>query len=88
MALDTAKLQLEDEEEPKVERVSPDELHRLVSELPDGYRTVLNLYVLEGYSHKNIAEMLGIKEGTSASQLYYAKQKLARRIKDLMKGKR
>ncbi len=88
VTLDTTKLQLEDDEEPKVERVSPDELHRLVSELPDGYRTVLNLYVLEGYSHKNIAEMLGIKEGTSASQLFYAKQKLARKIKDLMKGKR
>ena len=63
------------------ERISPDELHRLISELPDGYRTVLNLYVFENYSHRQIAELLSIKESTSASQLYYAKQWLARRIK-------
>ena len=87
VALDNTALQAEEDEEPEVERVSPDELHRLISELPDGYRTVLNLYAIEGYSHKNIAEMLGIKESTSASQLFYAKQKLARKIKDLIKGK-
>ena len=65
------------------ERISPDELHRLISELPDGYRTVLNLYVFENYSHRQIAELLSIKESTSASQLYYAKQWLARRIKKM-----
>ena len=65
------------------ELISPDELHRLISELPDGYRTVLNLYVFENYSHRQIAELLSIKESTSASQLYYAKQWLARRIKKM-----
>ena len=65
------------------ERISPDELHRLISELPDGYRTVLNLYVFENYSHRQIAELLSIRESTSASQLYYAKQWLARRIKKM-----
>ena len=69
------------------ERISPDELHQLISELPDGYRTVLNLYVFENYSHRQIAELLGIKESTSASQLYYAKQWLARRIKELTSEK-
>ena len=75
------------DEEPNVELVSADELHRLVSELPDGYRTVVNLYVFEGYSHRKIAEMLSIKESTSASQFYHAKQLLAKRIKDLIDKK-
>ena len=72
---------------PDTERISPDELHQLISELPDGYRTVLNLYVFEDYSHRQIASLLGIKESTSASQLYYAKKLLAKRIKDLTKDK-
>ena len=75
------------DEEPNVEHVSADELHRLVSELPDGYRTVVNLYVFEGYSHRKIAEMLSIRESTSASQFYHAKQLLAKRIKDLIDKK-
>ena len=57
----------------------------MISELSVGYRTVINLYVFEGYSHKQIADLLGITESTSASQLYYAKQLLARRIKELKK---
>ena len=76
-----------EEENLDTERISADELHQLISELPDGYRTVLNLYVFENYSHRQIAELLGIKESTSASQLYYAKQWLARRIKELMSEK-
>ena len=76
-----------DNEAPDTELITPDELHQLISELPDGYRTVLNLYVFENYSHRQIAELLGIKESTSASQLYYAKQWLARRIKELKSEK-
>ncbi|GAB3577104.1 sigma-70 family RNA polymerase sigma factor [Spirosoma luteolum] len=49
------------------------ELMRLVNQLPDGYRTVFNLYAIEGYSHAEIAEMLGISEGTSKSQLSRAR---------------
>ncbi|WP_036915255.1 RNA polymerase sigma factor [Prevotella sp. P6B4] len=71
------------DEAPETERISADQLHQLISELPDGYRTVLNLYVFENYSHRQIAELLGIKESTSSSQLHYAKQWLARRIKEL-----
>ena len=76
-----------EDEDPGTERISPDELHQLIGELPDGYRTVLNLYAFENYSHRQIAELLGIKECTSASQLYYAKQWLARRIKKLTSEK-
>ena len=77
-----------DDEEPESEQMLPDVLHRLVSQLPDGYRTVLNLYVFEGCSHRQIAELLGITESTSASQLYFAKRLLARRIKELTDSKR
>ena len=84
---ETIAQQTADEPEPDTERISADELHQLISELPDGYRTVLNLYALEGYSHAKIAELLGIKEGTSASQLHYAKLRLAKKINELMKGK-
>lgn len=77
--------QLSDSETIETEMLTPEELHRLVSSLPDGCRTVLNLYVFEGYSHKQIAELLNVTVGTSSSQLYYAKQLLARRIKELKK---
>ena len=79
---------LMDDEEPESEQMLPDVLHRLVSQLPDGYRTVLNLYVFEGCSHRQIAELLGITESTSASQLYFAKRLLGRRIKELTDSKR
>ncbi len=52
------------------------ELLELVQALPDGCRTVFNLYVVEGYSHREIAELLGISEGASRSQLAYARKKL------------
>ncbi len=46
---------------------------QLVQQLSPGYRTVFNMYVIEGYTHKQIAELLGISEGTSKSQLSRAK---------------
>jgi len=47
-----------------------------INKLPDGYRTVLTLYLLEGYDHKEIAEVLGISESTSKTQYIRAKKKL------------
>lgn len=47
-----------------------------VKRLPGGYRTVLNLYVMDGYSHKDIAQMLGISENTSKTQLLKARKKV------------
>ncbi|MBQ7623412.1 MAG: sigma-70 family RNA polymerase sigma factor [Bacteroidales bacterium] len=61
------------------------ELLRLISELPPGFRTVFNLYVVEGLSHKEIAEELGISEVTSRSQLLRARAILQEKIKDLKK---
>ena len=59
------------------------ELLRLIGELPPGFRTVFNMYVLEGYSHKEIGEALGITENTSRSQLQRARTLLQSKIRDL-----
>ena len=53
---------------------------KAISELSAGYRTVFNLFVIEGYSHKEIADYLGISEGTSKSNLAKAKQKLRQKL--------
>lgn len=59
--------------------VSAQEVAEALTKLPDGYRIVLTLYALEGYSHLEIAQKLGISEGTSKSQLFKAR-KLLRHI--------
>lgn len=70
------------DETPDTEGLSADTLNNLVAQLPTGYRTILNLYVIEEKSHKEIAQMMGIKPDTSASQFHRAKNMLARLIKD------
>ena len=65
----------------ETEGIPADVLYQFVRELPDGYRTVFNLYVIDDRSHKEIAAMLGIRQSTSASQLFKAKAMLARKIK-------
>ena len=67
----------------QVQNIGYKELMELVMSLPDGFRTVFNLYVIEGYSHKEIGEMLGISEITSRSQLSRARIILQNRIKEL-----
>jgi RNA polymerase sigma-70 factor (ECF subfamily) len=66
----------------EVNSIDTSTILEMVAELPDGYRTVFNLYCLDGYSHKEIAEQLGISEKTSSSQLARAKTLLARKIKN------
>ena len=61
------------------------ELMSLIMTLPTGFRTVFNMYVVEGYSHKEIAQMLGITEITSRTQLSRARTWLQVRIKELKK---
>ncbi len=63
-------------------RIPEEQLMTFVAELPDGCRTVFNLYVFEEKSHKEIAGMLGIKEHSSTSQLHRAKSLLAKRINE------
>jgi RNA polymerase sigma-70 factor (ECF subfamily) len=66
-----------------VQEIGYKELVRLVGELPAGFRTVFNMYVVEGYSHKEIGEALGISENTSRSQLQRARTLLQSKIKKL-----
>lgn len=61
--------------------LNAEELLKLVNELPVGYRTVFNLYAIEGYSHAEIAEQLEISEGTSKSQLSRARALLQAKLK-------
>lgn len=70
-----------DDEEPDTFGISTEQLYGMICRLPDGYRTVINLYVIENLSHKEIARMLNISEYTSASQLLRAKRALAKMIK-------
>lgn len=68
---------LDDEVSPKVlDELSAKDILRLLEQLPQGYRLVFNLYVVEGYEHKEIAKMLGITASASRSQLTRAKKKL------------
>ena len=73
------------DEDPEVDDVPLDVLQSMIERLPDGYRTVFNLYVFEQKPHKEIASLLGIKENSSASQLLRAKALLAREIKEYKK---
>ena len=86
------ELLLKQYEDPAVEaenvRAVPNEvLMRFIAELPDGYRTVFNLFCIEDYSHREIAGMLGINEKSSSSQLSRAKAILAAKITDYLKTK-
>jgi RNA polymerase sigma factor (sigma-70 family) len=76
----------DDKEETKVsadiaDHVSDGHLVTLINQLPDGCRVIFNLFVVEGYSHVEIAQMLEISEGTSRSQLHHAKQLLKSKLK-------
>ena len=73
---------LQAEEDPPTEDVPIEVIHLMIRELPVGYRTVFNLYVFEEYSHREIAQQLGIAEQSSASQLHRAKAILAKKIKE------
>lgn len=69
-------------ESPDIAEKMDDKLIKLaIEQLPDGYRTVLNLYIVEGYKHREIAELLEISINTSKSQLILAKK----RLKEILK---
>jgi RNA polymerase sigma-70 factor (ECF subfamily) len=65
--------------------LSQKDLLALINSLPDGYRMIFNLHVIEGYQHEEIAEMLGIQPGTSRSQLVKARSMLQKQIIALQK---
>ncbi|MEO0405207.1 MAG: RNA polymerase sigma factor [Bacteroidota bacterium] len=83
---------IDDKPEAKVEdapfgvsEFTQEELLNVINALPDGYRMVFNMYVIEGYKHKEIAEILGIDINTSKSQLSRAKKYLQKELLELSK---
>lgn len=75
-AVEIDKIDLPDESEKALENLKVQDILNLLNELPTGYRTVFNLYVVEGYKHREIAEKLGISINTSKSQLILAKKRM------------
>jgi len=63
-----------------LDKLTQDDLLKIIQKLPSGYRLIVNLYLVEGYNHKEIGEMLGISEGTSKSQLSRARVILQKNI--------
>jgi RNA polymerase sigma-70 factor (ECF subfamily) len=64
-----------------IDRLIRDDLLKIIQELPEGYRVVFNLYVVEGYNHQEIGKLLNISENTSKSQLSRARAVLQQKIK-------
>jgi RNA polymerase sigma factor (sigma-70 family) len=75
-----------DESDSSWSEVNVDLAYRALHTLPDGYRTVFSLYVIEGYDHQEIGQILGISASTSISQLSRAKKKLRSIIKEKQKA--
>lgn len=65
-----------------IQKIGNDDLLKMVASLPPGFRAVFNMYIIEGYSHKEIAEALGISETTSRSQLQRARMLMQSKIKE------
>ncbi len=73
---DVRQLDTHDHEANGLQNMQASDIIRMIEKLPTGYRTVFNLYVVEGYAHKEIAQMLGISESTSKTQLKKARHQL------------
>lgn len=80
VSLDEYDLRIKDTDNTLLEKLSADELLECIAALPGGYRTVFNLYAIEGYSHAEIATILHIKESTSRSQFARARQVLQQTV--------
>ncbi|MEG1615709.1 MAG: sigma-70 family RNA polymerase sigma factor [Bacteroidales bacterium] len=83
-AIDLSATEMVPSEMPSVlDEISANELMAIIKELPQGFRAVFNLYAIEGYSHKEIADMLEITESTSRSQYTRAKRFLQKRLVEM-----
>ena len=76
------EITVEDKEWTVLDRLAEQDIINMIHDLSPGYRTVFNMHVIEGYSHKEIAEILGINEGTSKSQLARAKVVLQKMVEN------
>jgi RNA polymerase sigma factor (sigma-70 family) len=79
------------EKEPDYEKLDSEleaeDLRKLIADLPTGYRIVFNLYAIDGFSHQEIANQLGVSENTSKSQLSRARALLQRRLSEIENGR-
>lgn len=71
---------IEDYDETTIQKMSADDIMNCIASLAEGYRTIFNLYAIEGYNHAEIAELLGISEATSRSQFMRARKILQQKI--------
>lgn len=86
--LDYAAHKIEVSNHTPINQLSAQEIMKLVQQLPPAYRTVFNLYVVEGYNHREIGNKLGISEGTSKSNLSKARAKLRKLVSSELHIKR
>lgn len=74
-------------DEDVIQQMAYDDLLKIIRTLPPAYQTVFSLYAIEGYNHREIAEMLHISEGTSKSNLAKARKKLQKQVQELLSQK-
>ncbi|MFN8251967.1 MAG: RNA polymerase sigma factor [Ferruginibacter sp.] len=79
---DTNEITIEDPSLTALDNLAEKDIITMIQELSPGYRQVFNMYVIEGYSHKDIGDILGISEGTSKSQLARAKGVLKKMVEE------
>ena len=85
VSLEEKQERLPEPEKEEMRLVPKEELMKMVTRLPETKRVIFNLFCVEGYSHKDIAAMLGIKEKTSSSLLFKARMQLADEVKDYIR---
>lgn len=73
---------LSDDREDQLEAMQAEDLMKLIAQMPEGYKAVFNLFAVEGYGHKEIAELLGVSESTSKTQFLKAKNWLVKRLNE------
>ena len=83
---ETHEIIVEDPSWNALDNLAEKDIIKMIQELSPGYRQVFNMYVIEGYSHKDIGDILGISEGTSKSQLARAKGILKKMVDDKLNG--
>jgi RNA polymerase sigma factor (sigma-70 family) len=82
---DSQEVTVEDPSWNALDNLAEKDVIKMIQELSPGYRQVFNMYVIEGYAHKDIGEILGISEGTSKSQLARAKAILKKMVEEKLK---
>ena len=86
VSIDQTQEKIPEPQNEEIAKIPKNELMRMVGELPETKRVIFNLFCVEGYSHKDIAQMLDIKEKTSSSLLFKARAQLAENVRDYIRS--